>query len=417
MEEDWDNPTSPHPPFRFGDRGFGPTFNDGPTFNFGDPVSYEDSSVKVEASTRFRRRDQDARKLLAEEQVVVQMRPHLKLSTLQNWLAGGDGNFKRKYVENDPAVHCFLDVPEGREIGPHPAITTLVNNVRKYRVMSVDTEGKGEGKEKAERRIFLIVGDIMGNCILINNAMSCPNEIKDLMKDVSIYCLQSNIFEDADLLQKHCQIQVLGLVDTQVLFGSLVLKKPKGNLGTHAQATYCQFENRKFDHWGMNFNKGRFDHFPNKLSIEHASSDARQPFITLFQAVVDHCLALHVEADSDVFNVLWDALNRCTGVPIRAVSKDGNPFHREPEDNWKCSTAGDFNLDLNSKADLKQITASQKGWKRTKLTTDLRRLRPGFAEHRKIGNRLRSSAYHKKQWQKEGPTPYKAKRSRYVRRR
>ena len=78
-EEDWDA-QPPHPSFTYGDRGFGPEIAQ-PTFNFGDNLCTNKSSVMVEASTKFRRRNIEARKEKAKKPVVAAERPFLSLET------------------------------------------------------------------------------------------------------------------------------------------------------------------------------------------------------------------------------------------------------------------------------------------------------------------------------------------------
>ena len=103
-EEDWDA-QPPHPSFTFGDRGFGPEM---PNFNFGDNLCMNKSSVMVEPSTKFRRRDIEARKKKAEKPVVAAERPFLSLETVKKFLEGG-GNFKIKgeKTKPDPAAVSY----------------------------------------------------------------------------------------------------------------------------------------------------------------------------------------------------------------------------------------------------------------------------------------------------------------------
>jgi hypothetical protein len=411
-EEDWDA-QPPHPSFTYGDRGFGPEIAQ-PTFNFGDNLCTNKSSVMVEASTKFRRRDIEARKEKAKKPVVAAERPFLSLETVKKYLEGG-GNFKIKgeKTKPDPAVTSFLDVNRGQKfIGPHPAINKVVANIRKFRVMSCDTEGKEDS-----RKIYLIIGDLHGNVLLINNAKTIPPEIRELLEDVSIYVIQSNIYEDARLLEKVCDIKVVGLCDSQVIHGALV--RPMGNLGTVAQARFCGHDQKKFT-TSMNFNKGSVDHFPNQRSIDHATCDARQPFITLFKAAVMHAETTenkHVplEPNDNVFNILWDVLNKCAGVPLRAVSSKGRPFNRLPEQNWKTGVEdADYNCDLNNATDVREIVASQKDWKpnnKKKPTAALRKLAANFSETRKKGMKLRRAAWKKKQWKARLEETKRAKNS------
>jgi hypothetical protein len=192
-----------------------------------------------------------------------------------------------------------------------------------------------------------------------------------------------------------------------------------GNLGTVAQARFCGHDQKKFTQ-SMNFNKGTVDHFPNQRSIDHATCDARQPFITLFKAAVMHAETTenkHVplEPNDNIFNILWDVLNKCAGVPLRAVSSKGRPFNRLPEQNWKTGVEdADYNCDLNNAAEVREIVASQKDWKpnnKKKPNAALRKLAANFSETRNKGMKLRRAAWKKKQWKARLEETKRAKNS------
>jgi hypothetical protein len=61
--------------------------------------------------------------------------------------------------------------------------------------MSIDTEGK-------EHPIFLIIGDFMGNVLMFNNGVNCPQELFYFIEDVRIFKVQSNINEGWQVLEK-----------------------------------------------------------------------------------------------------------------------------------------------------------------------------------------------------------------------
>ncbi len=58
--------------------------------------------------------------------------------------------------------------------------------------MVVDTKGKPGN----DCTIFLIIADLDGNVAMWNNAREVPDQIKELLADITIYKIQSDIAED-----------------------------------------------------------------------------------------------------------------------------------------------------------------------------------------------------------------------------
>jgi hypothetical protein len=215
-------------------------------------------------------RDNEARKRIRKEPPrPPSARPFVSLKTINENLEG-----KHKFHKtgmDDVTHYCALG--RDKKLSPrYPAIAQLISNVKKYRLLSIDTEGKSG-------RIFLILSDFEGNVVLLNDAGNLPNELVGLINDVRVFKLQSDIAADFEVLRKY-GIKITGGVDSQVVYRAFVTEV--GNLGTAAQSESMGFERRPFDYKNMDFQVGNKE--PNELSMLHAINDARQPLLTLFKA-------------------------------------------------------------------------------------------------------------------------------------
>jgi hypothetical protein len=298
----------------------------------------------------------------------------------------------------------FLDIGDEKQIAcKNPAVVEVIENIKQYRVMSIDTEGK-------EHPIFLIIGDFMGNVLMFNNALNCPRELIDLIQDVRIFKVQSNINEDWQVLKK-IDITISGTADSQVIFGAFVA--PLCKKGTAAQSTYIEADSRPFKHSSMFFNTrnrryGRTNDWPTDKEWLHAVMDARQPLLTLFLATVLRAESFAVtptpvKEDDDVFGYLWDCLNRVAGVPIEPYTAVKPPYHLQVSDNWATGkTYHSRDNELNSRSEVLAIQASQKDWPATKRhrTSAFRRYYRSKQQHL-AWNRSRSQAFKIRSWLKK----------------
>ncbi len=320
------------------------------------------------AGVELRLQDQLARQELVEMSISnVTFRPVVSLHVLQENLAGLNRFKIGKPSEADNQQQFsrhFLDIGDNNKITTTiPDVQEVINNIRHYRVMSVDTEGK-------EHPLFLIIGDFCGNVLMFNNSLNCPQELIEFIEDVRIFKVQSNIKEDWQMLRK-VNITMKGTADSQVIFGAFV--QPLGKKGTAAQSIAVGADSRPFDKNVMFFNTkktryGRTNQRPTNKEWLHAVMDARQPFLTLFKATVLRVQSFAltptpVKPDDDVFGYLWDCLNRVAGVPIKDFVEGKPPYKLLPSDNWLTGKTFHSNQDdLNSRLEVLAIQTSQKDW-------------------------------------------------------
>ena len=367
-DDDWDA-NADHPPFVFGQNS----------------SRKRKSSVMVDIARESRLRDDRARELKVEEYErhgVLQLgtRPVLPLSTMQEWLHDKEPS---GYFHLELNV-VYLDQRQDKyRLTDHVALSNLVQVIDKYRIMSLDTENKS-GK------IFLIVGDIEGNCVFFNDATNVPVELANRLNDVGIYKIQSNIEEDYGVL-KNVGLTVTGIADTQSIAASFI--DPGGNLGTHNQALLTGHPARPFL-----FNRMSFKHRLNRLSFLHAISDCRQPFLTLFRAVELRALSLPIPltANDDCYKLIWDTLNRVAGVPL-SVAQHGRPNGQTVDQNWETGRSKEFHdRDINNKERVSAIERSQKDWPvkydKLKVKKVFRTMR---SEEEKFQHNRRTSAAYK----------------------
>jgi hypothetical protein len=288
-------------------------------------------------------------------------RPIVPLKQINEYLEG-----KHKFHKtgmDDVTHYCALG--RGKKLSPrYPAIAQMISNVKKYRLLSIDTEGKSG-------HIFLILSDFEGNVVLVNDAANLPNELVGLINDVQIFKLQSDIAANFEVLRKY-GIKITGAVDSQVVYRAFVTDV--GNLGTAAQSKFMGFESRPFDYYNMDFQASNKE--PNEAAMLHVISDARQPLFTLFKAMQLRAakMAIPLQESSNCFDLMWDICNRCTGVPA-GVAHEGRISWHTNDDNWltgkKERVAED---DINSCSEIFNIVGAQKDWPRTEMikTRELR---------------------------------------------
>jgi hypothetical protein len=323
--------------------------------SFGPRPKKKRSTVLIDSAQTIKIRDNEAREQIrAQPPCSPTARPFVPLKQINEYLEG-----KHKFHKtgmDDVTHYCALG--RGKKLSPrYPAIAQLISNVKKYRLLSIDTEGKSG-------RIFLILSDFEGNVVLLNDAGNLPNELVGLINDVRIFKMQSDIAADFEVLRKY-GIKITGAVDLKVVYRAFVTDV--GNLGTAAQSEFLGFESRPFDYWTMNFQAGNKQ--PNEAAMLHAISDAHQLLLTLFKATQLRAakMAIPLQESSNCFDLMWDICNRCTGVPARVAHKGQILWHTNDE-NWltakKERVAED---DINSCSEIFNIVGAQKDWPRSKL--------------------------------------------------
>jgi hypothetical protein len=211
---------------------------------FGPRPKKKRSTVLIDSAQTMKIRDNEAReRIRAQPPRSPTARPFVPLKQINEYLKG-----KHKFHKtgmDDVTHYCALG--RGKKLSPrYPAIAQLISNVKKYRLLFIDTEGKSG-------RIFLILSDFEGNVVLLNDAGNLPNELVGLINDVRIFKMQSNIAANFEVLRKY-GIKITGAVDSQVVFRAFVTEV--GNLGTAAQSESMGFERRPFDHYNMDFQEG-----------------------------------------------------------------------------------------------------------------------------------------------------------------
>lgn len=340
------------------------SFEDGNGVVYGQQLNTVATNGFMESFHRFRLIDKQerAKRKALQLQLPKVSRPIVTVCQINNFLAGG-GNYKKALpvVGNVNLAYHFKNTTK---IPYNADIELVVKNAIKYRMISVDTERKDEP-------IFLIIGDFEGNVLLINNARLIPDELRAVLADVSIFKLQSNVVEDAKILET-VGVRLCGLVDSQVIFGAFV--KPKSYLGTVRQARECHFEERPYDYKHMNFNCVRSrqgdvvepTQTPNKVSLLHAVSDALQPLITLFTAGVRRVNRMRVglKPDENIFDILVEILVKTAGAHPRCVEEFGAAYYRTMSENWAVSFNEEdtsYN-DINHRSEVMPIVDSISDW-------------------------------------------------------
>ena len=300
-----------------------------------------------DAFLEMRRNDDDARRYREERGVWnVCLRPYLSFEDLIDCLESHEWFHSRQNRVHMPP----LKEDRQYKLNDHHLIKKLYNNVDRWRIMSVDTENTGE-------KIFLICGDPQGNCVFFNDARNTPKEIVELLEDVKVFKIQSNVEQDYKIL-KRVGIEMCGTCDTQTIYTAFC--NPGGSAGTHNQARFTGHPERRFNVFQMNF----LSKTVNGLSIDHATSDARQPIMTLFKAAHLRALSLPVayQRDDDCFKLVWDVLNRCAGVSVQ-VAQHGIQNTKSVEENWLTSKSDKYvSNNINNKPRLREIEAAQQDW-------------------------------------------------------
>ena len=169
--------------------------------SFGPKPKKKRSTVLIASAQTLKIRDNEARERIREQPPrPPTARPFVTLKTINEYLEG-----KHKFHKtgmDDVTHYCALG--RDKKLSPrYPAIAQLIANVKKYRMLSIDTEGKS-------RRIFLILSDFEGNVVLLNDPRNLPNELVSLINDVRIFKMQSDIAADFEVLRKY-GIKITGI--------------------------------------------------------------------------------------------------------------------------------------------------------------------------------------------------------------
>lgn len=317
------------------------------------------AEVYVAADDGCRHRDVAARKKKIEDGLgPVVKRPTVSRKTILRYLdeKGPDTFFFR----TDNVFH-FRELENGKRYAmeSHPALSKFLDVIKKYRILAIDTEGK-------TARISLLLGSIHGHVLIFNNARNIPNQFAEVIDDVDVYKIQSAISEDFKVL-KEIGLPMTGTADTQLIFGAFVDPGVGNKVGTTRQCLFLGFPDTPYLLNKCNFEKCTDE--PNTHSMRHAVEDCRVPFLTVFKAVEIHLSSLPVQLpkESNVFDYIWDCLNRVAGVPLRVLKSKGRPMKQTPEVNWLTGKKEQVHdSDLNCRADILAIEAAQKSWKQNR---------------------------------------------------
>jgi hypothetical protein len=368
-DEDWEVDAN-HPHFIYGDRGYDP----GEVVGFGGGGGKKKSKKWKKSRKRtfqeseplvsVKISDAAARKAVLERGLGEPVqRPTLSLQRLREYLEGKHRfHIGKPSATDDQRGHATHFLAGHKLTTDHAVIKELVTNIKHFRVMVLDTEGK----PNCDPTIFLIIGDLHGNVAMWNDAREVPDKIKELLADVTIYKIQSDIAKDREVLST-VGIRAQGCADSQVIFGSFVSNGAIGT-GTVAQSESIGANPRPFKHDSMHFCCRNIRLDPE--SFLHAVMDARQPMLTLFK-VVDlrirtfDKLPTAYKQEDNVFDFLIDVLNRMAGVPKSAVHEGGRPFVPTIDENWKTGKEPlSGQLDLNCREEVLEIQEVQRQWKK-----------------------------------------------------
>jgi hypothetical protein len=365
-DKDWEADAN-HPHNTYWDRGYGP----GEVVGFGGSGDKKKSKKskkrkfeKSEPLVSIKISDAAARRAVLDHGLGEPVqRPTLSLQRMREYFQGKHPfHIGKPSVTGDQKGHATHFLAGHKLTTDHAVIKELVSNIEKFRVMVIDTEGK-PGRDWT---IFLIIGNLHGNVAMWNDAREIPDKIKELLADVTIYKIQSDIAEDWEVLAT-VEIRVQGCSDSQVIFGSFVCHSPI-RTGTVAQSEFIGADPRPFKHDSMHFCRRNTRLDPE--SFLHAVMDARQPMLTLFKAV-DLCiktfdnLPTAYKPEDNIFDFLIDVLNRVAGVPKSAVREGGRPFVRTIDENWKTGKEpSSGQLDLNCREEVLEIQEVQRQWKK-----------------------------------------------------
>ena len=109
-------------------------------------------------------------------------------------------------------------------------LKNLIQTIGKYKVGSLDTEGKPV--------TALVIGDIEGRVLAINNlaVVGIPIKLKKLIEDSDNTWIQSNVEEDVQQLSKFVNVKTY--VDSALIYRTCVADTESNKFGRGVQAEY-----------------------------------------------------------------------------------------------------------------------------------------------------------------------------------
>jgi len=271
-----------------------------------------------------------------------QVMPHVRLSEIINKLKGKDGFIlKGTNIEKQGNWRYFV---EGEKINLDAFyIAGFVQNVRRFRILVLDTEGPdGLVDQYGKPRLFIILGDFDGNVLMFASIHDVPDVIIELLNDWTIIKLQSNVVVDIDKIAEITEnkIRVRGWVDSPVIYRAFMYPSVGQNEGggakCQARAIGQAVEHRAYVHAG----KGKTNFAPRKpndTALLHAIMDGRLSLATVFEAVLRRAVHLHYHETDDVFPLIWEALSLARGVG----QEDFKVLDQDENRNW---IAGSHNI-------------------------------------------------------------------------
>lgn len=248
----------------------------------------------------------------------------------------------------------------------------MLENIRRYRIMTIDTEGdfKLTKSDGVEKRLFVSMGDFSGSVYLFNDGDEIPEDFRKLLEDWKIRKIQSGITKDMELLlQLKRPIHLSGWVDTRVLFKAFI---DPVSTQTKPEAILKKF-GPQYRIWSINFAKSNVledlfggDEPPNQARI-HCAQDCRLPILVLLSLTEKRAKSLNYHLCDDVFPILRLALDITQRVSFDNIQRPNQLYiEREMLDNWRPPlrrVAGKSNLfGLNDALEVTFIRLAQDDW-------------------------------------------------------
>lgn len=248
----------------------------------------------------------------------------------------------------------------------------MLENIRRYRIMTIDTEGdfKLKKSDGVEKRLFVSVGDFSGSVYLFNDGDEIPEDFRNLLEDWKIRKIQSGIVKDMELLlQLKRPIHLSGWVDTRVLFKAFI---DPVSTQTKPEAILKRF-GPQYRIWPINFAKPNIlenlfggDEPPNQARM-HCAQDCRLPVLVLLSLTEKRAKSLNYHPCDDVFPILRLALDITQRVSFDNIQRPNQLYiQRELLDNWRPPlrlVTGKSNLfGLNDALEVTFIRMAQDDW-------------------------------------------------------
>lgn len=192
------------------------------------------------------------------------------------------------FTKADEPVSLFVQVNspgERKLLEDSEAFQDVIRLISQYQVGSFDTEGKPEATA-------LLIGDIQGRCIAINNLemVGIPESLKGLLEDPQIRWLQSNVEEDVKLVKPYASVK--SWIDSGIIYRACVFDEPGSKFGRGVQAEFVG--QKDFPFWnkarpgqkayGCEFGPGPW----SEEAKRHAAQDVRVPLALALKCTINY---------------------------------------------------------------------------------------------------------------------------------